>query len=314
MPAAVAIPLITTAVGVGGSLASAAIGSGAAKTAAGQQVSSAQQALDFQKQIWGQQQQNMAPFLQAGTQSIGQLMQGLQSGQFGPGSLPELPAAFTAPSLQQARETPGYQFTQQQGIDAISRSASARGALGSGSTFKALQSFGSGLADSTYNDVFNRAMAGYNSQLQRAQVGAQFQQQGFNQLLSPAVLGVGATESLNQLGQGVASNVGNLMTQQGNAQAAGTVGSANAWGAGLQGLTSNLMGGILGTQVPGWLGVPGVGGARTPPFVPQGPTLPPGMPGGGYSPTMPALGSVPGIELNPSAWGIPDLGYTKPPG
>lgn len=299
MPAALAIPLITTAVGVGGSLASAAIGSGAAKTAAGQQVSSAQQALDFQKQIWGQQQQNMAPFLQAGTQSIGQLMQGLQSGQFGPGSLPELPAAFTAPSLQQARETPGYQFTQQQGIDAISRSAAARGALGSGSTLKALQSFGSGLADSTYNDVFNRAMAGYNSQLQRAQVGAQFQQQGFNQLLSPAVLGVGATESLNQLGQGVASNVGNLMTQQGNAQAAGTVGSANAWGGGIQGAANSTLQGLLLGNVLGNTGLGGIFGS-------PGPSLGPGanlgnLPPGGGVPASPLAtppfipsGSIPG--------------------
>ncbi len=269
MPAAVAIPLITTAIGVGGSLASGALGSHAASTAANQQVQAGQQALDFQKQIWGQQQQNMAPFLQAGQSSIGTLMSDLSNGTFGPGSLP----SFTAPSLEQARQTPGYMFTQQQGMDAIQRSQAARGTLNSGGTLKALESFGSGLADSTYNDVFNRSLATYNTQMQR-------QQQGFNQLFAPAQLGVGATESLNSLGQGVASNVGNLMTQQGNAQAAGTVGSANAWGGGIQGAANSTLQGLLLGGVLGQGGLGGIfgspGSPRTPPFVPQGPPLPAG--------------------------------------
>jgi hypothetical protein len=45
----------------------------AAKTAAQQQLQSGQQALDFEKQMWGQLQGQAAPYLTAGTGAIGRL-------------------------------------------------------------------------------------------------------------------------------------------------------------------------------------------------------------------------------------------------
>jgi hypothetical protein len=225
--------------GLGGSLFSGLEGSSAASTAAQEQEKMAQEALDFQKQMWGQEQANMAPYLQMGSSSIGALMQALSGGKFGVGSIPNMPTfngTFTAPTLAQAQETPGYKFTAQQGSKGILEGAAAAGGAISGGTLKALDAYNTGLANSTYNDVFNRALStygtglsAYQANLGGYQANLQNQAQQYNQMLAPIQIGEAGAAGINNLGQSVAGNVGNLMTQIGNAQAAGTVGSANAW-------------------------------------------------------------------------------------
>ncbi len=211
-----------------------------------------------------------APWVTAGTQSVGQLMQGFQNGTFGPGSIPP----FTAPTAAEAAATPGYQFTQQQGERGVLAGAGANGQSLGGGTLKALDQYNTGLANSTYNDVFNRALTGYNAQLTG-------QQQSFNQLLG-----------VSNQGESAANNVGNLMTQAGNAQAAGIVGQANAINSGITGTTSDisqaiLLNKILGGQntnapsgVPNFGSAPGYYGsgspAATPPFLPGNEVLGPG--------------------------------------
>ena len=233
------ISLPLTALSTGGNLVSGIFGSNASKTAASQQVQSAQQGLDFQKQVWGQQQNNQAPFLQAGQQSISQLMDALKNGTFGPGSIPLAPQ-FQAPTLADAQQTPGYQFAAQQGSKGILEGAAAAGGAISGGTLKSLDQFNTNLANSTYGDVFNRALSTYQTGMQGYQANLQRQSQEFNQLLAPAQIGEGATQNLNTSGTQAALNVGNLMTQIGNAQAAGTVGSANAWANAIGGVTNSL--------------------------------------------------------------------------
>ena len=236
----------------GGSLISGLLGSKASKTAATQQTTADQQALDFQKEIFQQQQTNQQPFLNAGQQSIGQLMTAIQNGQFGPGSLPAVPNApstpFTAPTLDEAQQTPGYQFTAQQGSKGVLQGAAAAGGAISGGTLKALDQYNTNLANTTYGDVFNRALSTYNaglsgyaSQLAGYQTAQGAQQQEYNQLYNPAALGEGSVAAINNTGSAVSQNVGNLMTQVGNAQAAGTVGSTNAFTAGISGATSSAM-------------------------------------------------------------------------
>lgn len=236
-----------TAAIIGGvsSIASAGIGAHAATSAADEQARSAQAALDFQKEQFATQQQNIAPWLSAGKQSLGMLMQDIQSGKFGPGSIAPPPAFGGQPTLQEARQSPGYQFELGQGISAIQRSAAARGGLGSGATLKSLQSFGTGLADTTYGDVFNRALATYGAGLQGYQAQLAGQSQAYNQLAGLAGTGQTAAQSINTTGTQVAQNVGNLMGQLGNAQAAGTVGSANAITGGIGGASNSLLQGLL---------------------------------------------------------------------
>lgn len=236
-------------IGAGSSIFSGLMGSHAAGKAADQQVAAQRDALDFQKQIWGQQQQNLAPWMSAGNTSIAALMKAMGDGTFGAGSLPKAPAApgpwtgtFAAPTSEEARNSPGYQFTAQQGSKSILQGAAAAGGAISGGTLKALDQFNTGLADSAYNDVFNRALSTYNTgvqgyQLNLADYNANLQgyqaelaknAQEFSQMFAPAQLGEAAVTGLNSMGQNVALNVGNLMTGIGNSQAAGTVGSSNA--------------------------------------------------------------------------------------
>ena len=71
-------------IGAGSAIFGAVEGSGAAKTASGQEVAQQNQALDFQKQVFDTQQANQSPYLAAGSSSLGQLMAALQSGKLGP--------------------------------------------------------------------------------------------------------------------------------------------------------------------------------------------------------------------------------------
>src|SRR5512139_273650 len=66
----------------------------------------------------------------------------------------KLKSLLTDPS--QIQETPAYQFTKQQGEQAINRSAAAKGMLNSGSVLAELQKYGSGLASQEYSGQVNR--------------------------------------------------------------------------------------------------------------------------------------------------------------
>src|SRR5579862_3058487 len=164
--------------GAGSSLFSGILGSNAAQDAAGQQVSAENHALNFQNQIWNQEQANIAPWLSSGQTSIAALMKALGNGSFGAGSNP----TFTAPTLAEAQQTPGYQFAAQQGSKGILEGAAAAGGAISGGTLKALDQFNTGLADTTYNDVFSRSLSTYQANLAK-------QSQEFGQMLAPAQLG-----------------------------------------------------------------------------------------------------------------------------
>ncbi len=220
--------------------------SNAASTASGQQVSAGQGAINFLQGNLGQQQGSQQPFTDAGTLSIGMLMQALKNGTFGPGSLPGVPQ-FSAPTLQDAQNSPGYQFAAQQGSKGILQGAAAAGGAISGGTLKALDAFNTNLADSSYGDVFNRALSTYGAGLQGYQANLARQAQEYNQLFQPAVLGETAIQNLNNNRTNAGVSIAELMTQIGNAQAAGTIGSSNAnnaaW-AGIANAAPSLINGI----------------------------------------------------------------------
>ena len=207
--------LITAAViGTVGAVTGSIVSAHAAGKAADQQAAAAQQA-----------EQLNQPWVNAGQTSLAQLMTGEQNGTFGK------PATFAAPTAQEAEATPGYQFAQQQGMRAVTAAGSQAGNSLGGATLKAAEQFGTGLANSTYNDVFNRSLASYNANLSG-------NQQAYNQLLG-----------VSNQGEAAANNVGNLMTQAGNAQAAGTIGTANAITGGIQGVTSDVSQNLLLSKI-----------------------------------------------------------------
>lgn len=155
---------------------------------------------------------------------------------------------FTAPTAAQARATPGYQFALNQGEGAVQAGAAANGSLLTGGTLNAEQRFGQGLADTNYNNTYNQALQGYNTNYN---TWANNQANQFNRLA--AISGMGQTsaqtlgnqnmqasgqvaQTLGQTGQQLAQDFQNA----GAATASGYVGSANAWGQGITGATSSL--------------------------------------------------------------------------
>lgn len=150
---------------------------------------------------------------------------------------------------------PGFQFRLDQAQKMIENSAAAKGAvLGSG-TLKALDEYSQGLASSEYSNAWNRALQKYNTDvgaqttnynaavqaaLDEFNAGNINQSQLFQRLSSFASGALPAAQTLvgiqsgyadksGNIGMGTAANIGNLITGAGNAQAAGTIGSNNAW-------------------------------------------------------------------------------------
>lgn len=216
---------------------------GAADYAANLQAQEAQNALDFQKQQWTTEQQNLAPWLQAGKTGLGELQTelGLGGNTNAPG-YGSLLAPFTAPTIQQAEQYPGYQFGLQQGEEALQNSAAAKGNLVSGNSLEALNKFGQNYAQQDYSNVYNQAFNTFETN----------QMNRYNRLASLSGVGQQAANSLGTLGQGASNLVSNIDlttgAQQGQdiqnaaaATASGYVGGANAWSGALSGGTNNLL-------------------------------------------------------------------------
>ena len=115
------------------------------------------------------------------------------------------------------KQTPGYQWNLNQGEQAATNSAAARGLANSGAALKGASSYASGLADSTYQNQFNDtnalAQEGYNALNQQgnntmtsANNAAQVRMEGANGAMATTV-GAG-----NALASGL-SSVGNTASQ-----------------------------------------------------------------------------------------------------
>lgn len=191
-------------------------------------------------------------------------------------------APFQAPTGVTEQNDPGYQFRLQQGQQALERSAAAKGTLLTGGTLRDVQDYAQGLASNEYQNVYNRALTGwqtnyqqnlgdyqtqynsslndwttnYNKALQGYQtaynVFEQNQAKQFNRIADLMGAGQTAAGNLGQQGLGYAGlgantamgfggSLANLYTGAGAAQAAGAVGSANAWQGALSGIGNYAM-------------------------------------------------------------------------
>lgn len=205
--------------------------SDAASSAADTQAASADAAMREQARQYNQTRADMQPWRTSGNASLMALQRLLgtvgynkdaaiagPNGEslYGVGSL-MLP--FKPTDLQ---NEPGYQFGLKQGEDSINRAASAGGRLLSGATLKALNRYNQDYAGTKYNEAFNRDLA------QKQNI--------YNMLSGQSGTGQVATQQIAAAGQNSANNIAELLTGQGNALAAGQVGSANAWGNAFNGI------------------------------------------------------------------------------
>ena len=70
--------------------------------------------------------------------------------------------AFKAPTLDEAKAEPGYEFARTEGIRGLQNSAASRGVARTGGTLKDLIGWGNRFAEQNYGNVFNRAGQTYD--------------------------------------------------------------------------------------------------------------------------------------------------------
>lgn len=232
--------MVAAAVGVSAAagLAGSVMSSNAAEDAANTQAQAANNASQMQWNEFNAIQANEQPYLNLGTSAITPLLYAMgynvangPQGQFYLTQNPNSPLqqTFQAPTLQQAEQTPGYQFQLQQGEQAINNSAAARGGLLSGATLKDLLSYGQGLASTNYQQAYNNALTTFNTNYNTSA-------NNVNRLSGLVTLGQNTAANVGNQGLQTANNAGQLTTSAANATAAGQVGAANAWSSGLSGI------------------------------------------------------------------------------
>lgn len=167
-------------------------------------------------------------------------------GEFG--SLMEGFREFEAPTGITMENDPGYEFRLQEGLDALENSAAARGGLLTGAQGQAMTRYGQEYASGEFQNVYNRALTGYNTAYN---VFQQNQANQYNRLMGLATGGQVTAGQLSNVGMGTASNVGNILMGSagsiGNAyqnaaaaRASGYVGGANSYQQMLQNLMKQL--------------------------------------------------------------------------
>lgn len=245
MGAAAAVGAGVAVAGVAGSV----ISSNASKKAASQQAAAEQQAAQVQQQQNAINQANLSPFIQAGQAGLPLFS------NFYKTSADQLGAAYSDAynhipqpmTMANLVNTPGYQFTLQQGQRSVANSNAAKGLGVSGSALQGAANYATGLADKTYLDQFGVQQQIYNDYLTQANLKQNQLATIYNQISTPVSVGENAAATSGYQGNTAAANVGNALAQAGVAQSAGTVGSANALAGGIN---SIAQGGLtyLGVQ------------------------------------------------------------------
>jgi hypothetical protein len=180
MPFSIIGPVLGGLIGAGGSL-----------LASGQQASAAQDAAQVTQNMFNTTQGNLQPWMKGGGNALNALQQAL-------GLVPGGTGGINATGFQ---GSPGYQWQLGQGIGAIQNSAAAQGGIG-GNTLKALQTYGTGLANQDW----------YNY---------------LNQLSGLSGSGENAAANLGGFSGQAAGQTGNALLAGGAANASGTVGATN---------------------------------------------------------------------------------------
>jgi len=223
------MPFIAAAV-----VASGYMGSQAAGKAAGTQADAARYAADVQRQMFEQQNAQLAPSRAAGYSALSTLG-GLGSGPYqtydsqgnviggGTGS-GYLQHQFNAADLQ-AGLAPNYDFMLQQGQMANQRAANVGGGALSGNTLQGLNKFTQDYAGTAYQNAFQ------NYQTQRNNI--------YKNLSDMAGIGQTANKDVLSAGNNYGTGVVGLNTGLANATAAAMLGQAQAGAGGANSLANS---------------------------------------------------------------------------
>jgi len=216
----------------GATLVSGAMGSSAAKEAAGISAGGARYAADINKQMFDVTNEQQAPYREAGYTALKDII----------GMKPYLTSGYTAEDFNQGID-PGYQFRLAQGQKAFENQANRAGGLVSGNAMQGMQDYTQGQASQEFGAAYNRDLQNKN--------------RIYNTLAG--IAGLGQT-SLGQTGQNAmttAGNIGSASVGAANAAAGGVVGASNATTGAIQGLGNTyMMSQMLKPQSPQGYGTP----------------------------------------------------------
>jgi hypothetical protein len=181
------------------------MGSQAAKGAARTQADAANRAMEQEAAMYYQGREDLAPYRESGYTALKDIekIKPFLTAQFGPDQFSQ----YLDPSMA---------FRQKIGTQATERMANVGGGAISGNTLRALTDYGQNLASTEYGSAFNRF------QTERGNI--------YNTLANIAGMGQGAVNTGVRAGESYAAGQTGLLTGQAAAQAAGTVGAANAYG------------------------------------------------------------------------------------
>jgi hypothetical protein len=258
--ASAALPILSPILSGIGSIFGGLFGSSGARQAAGVEQAGAQkaqgviagnqnQALGIQQGAEGTEAANESPFLQAGQNATMQL-----SDLLNPNAPNSVTAPFTgefqAPTLSQLQDPnnpqyAAYQFTQQQGQNAINNSAASKGSLFNPETSEALSQFNQGNAAQYGQQAYNNAFANYQQNYQQFQNN---QANTYNRLAGVAGLGQSAAGAEGNVNTALTGQMGNTLLAGGQEQAQQIDAGAQAQAGGILGSTNAL------TQMFGNLG------------------------------------------------------------
>ena len=196
--------------------ASSLIGALASEDAGSSQAAAANNAAALSDAQYQQMRADQAPYRQAGYNALAEMQRTAKN----------VPGAFSFNNEEMYRD-PGYGFRLSEGQRAMAHSNGAgRGGLVSGMSLKAMQDYAQNSASGEYNNAYNRALTSYNT-------GVASENQLYNRQAGLAGIGQSATNLTNAAGANNANAVGGYMTSGAAANAAGTVGMANAANSGL---------------------------------------------------------------------------------
>jgi hypothetical protein len=200
-----------------GSVASSYMQSQAAGKAADQYTGQAERGLQYNQEMFNKINEQNAPYRATGERGATLYNQLADSGYL-----------TNQPSMNDlTRLMPNYKFNLDQGMGALNSQINAAGGAISGNAIQGAQQFAQGYAGNALNDAFNQYQANRSNVVSNVN----------------ALTGVGqqANATTATAASGATANASNMLSSIGNAQAAGTMGQANAWASGLNNISNYAM-------------------------------------------------------------------------
>ena len=201
----------------GSSVIGSVVQGNAAQNAAGQYANAANQGIQYNQQMYSNVLGQNQPYMNAGQTGLN-LYNNLASS----GYLTANPTMNDLTALM-----PNYEFGLKQGMGQVNAGINAGGGYLSGNEIQGANTFAQNYAGNALQNAFN------NYQVNRSNVVSNVN----------ALTGVGqqANQTVANAAAGTSANVSNTLGSIGNAQAAGTMGQANAYAGGLNNISNYAM-------------------------------------------------------------------------